>query len=85
MSAFPSLPLLQNELWHRLLKEYQEQGVLVEGPLSNLHPNEMHLSKPVKMKSRNPVSKGLIMEMCVLGVIVNFINTLGLTCKYVGC
>ena len=45
----------QNELWHRLIKEYQDKGLLVEGPLSNLRKNDMHLSKPVKMRNKkNP-------------------------------
>lgn len=41
-------------MWHRLIKEYQDQGLLVEGPLNNLRKNEMHLSKPIKMKPQIP-------------------------------
>lgn len=52
-----SLPL-QHYLWNRLLKDYQDEGVLVEGPLNNLHRNEMHLPKPSTRPSNNryPVS-----------------------------
>ena len=47
----------QHPLWHRLLKDYQDQGLLVEGPLNNLRKNEMHLPKPSKLyNKRNPVS-----------------------------
>lgn len=46
--------LSRNELWHHLIKEYQEHGLLVEGPLNNLRRNEMHLSKPVKMRKYIP-------------------------------
>jgi len=34
---------MQHPLWNNLLKDYQEQGVLVEGPLSDLHQIEMQL------------------------------------------
>ena len=58
-----SLPLLpppslfpQHPLWHRLIKDYQDLGLLVEGPLNNLRRNEMHLPKPSKLyNKRNPV------------------------------
>ena len=47
----------QHPLWNRLIKDHQEMGVLVEGPLNNLRKNEMHVSKPLKLyNKRNPVS-----------------------------
>ena len=51
---------MQHPLWNRLLQNYQEEGVLVEGPLSNLHRSEMHLPKPsTKLTNHwNPVSWG---------------------------
>jgi regulator of nonsense transcripts 1 len=52
--------LSRNELWHRLIKEYQDQGLLVEGSLNSLRRNEMHLSKPNKMKRNVPGSNSLI-------------------------
>lgn len=49
----------QHPLWSQLIKDYQEQGLLVEGPLSNLRRNDMHLPKPSKLyNTRNPVSAG---------------------------
>ena len=50
--------LAKHYLWHRLLKDCQDEGVLVEGPLNNLHRNEMHLPKPSTRPNnrRNPVS-----------------------------
>lgn len=51
------LPPPQHPLWSQLIKDYQEQGLLVEGPLSNLRRNDMHLPKPSKLyNTRNPVS-----------------------------
>lgn len=38
--------LAKHPLWNQLLKNYQDEGELVEGPLSNLHRSEMHLPKP---------------------------------------
>lgn len=50
------LTLTQHPLWNQLIKDYQEQGVLVEGPLNNLRKNEMHIPKPIKLfNKRNPV------------------------------
>ena len=54
----------QHPLWHRLLKDYQDQGLLVEGPLNNLRKNEMHLPKPSKLyNKRNPVSSYLPLSL----------------------
>ncbi|KAL5479333.1 hypothetical protein EMCRGX_G022843 [Ephydatia muelleri] len=47
--------LSRHPLWHNLIKDYQEQGLLVEGPLTNLRKSEMHLSKPSKLyNKKNP-------------------------------
>lgn len=48
----------QHPLWNDLLQNYQDEGVLVEGALSNLHRSEMHLPKPSTklVNHRNPVS-----------------------------
>ena len=55
LSLFP-----QHPLWHRLIKDYQDLGLLVEGPLNNLRRNEMHLPKPSKLyNKRNPVRHAL--------------------------
>ncbi|XP_065905889.1 regulator of nonsense transcripts 1-like [Dysidea avara] len=41
--------LSKQPLWHKLIKDYQEMDILVEGPLSNLRKNEMHLGKQPKL------------------------------------
>jgi regulator of nonsense transcripts 1 len=38
--------LSKQPLWHKMIKDYQDMGLLVEGPLANLRKSEMHLSKP---------------------------------------
>lgn len=51
---------VQHPLWHQLLKDYQTDGCLVEGPLNNLRRNDAALPKPsTKLGNRrNPVSVG---------------------------
>lgn len=47
--------VLQQELWNHLLTYYKEQGVLVEGALSNLKESMMQFSKPRKLvNTANP-------------------------------
>ena len=42
-----------------MIKDYQDMGLLVEGPLANLRKSEMHLSKPSKLINKfNPVREG---------------------------
>ena len=54
--------LAKHPLWNRLLSDHQEQGLLVEGPLSNLRSNDMHLPRPSKLyNKKNPVR----VHMCV--------------------
>ena len=66
-TPFPSLPLFllsppllssQQPLWHKLIKDYQDMSLLVEGPLTNLRRSDMHLSKPAKLINKfNPVRR----------------------------
>jgi hypothetical protein len=46
--------LSQNDLWKKLLVHYKEQAALVEGPLNNLKPTFMQLSRPSKVRPRFP-------------------------------
>ncbi|KAG0144315.1 hypothetical protein CROQUDRAFT_47486 [Cronartium quercuum f. sp. fusiforme G11] len=44
--------LSKHALWHHLLTHYKEKGCLVEGPLNNLQPSLVQLSKPRKPYNR---------------------------------
>ena len=47
--------LSKQPLWHKLIKDYQDMSLLVEGPLTNLRRSDMHLSKPAKLINKfNP-------------------------------
>lgn len=45
--------LSKQPLWHHLLMHYKEKGCLVEGPLNNLQPSLIQLSRP-RMPYRGP-------------------------------
>lgn len=47
--------LSQHDLWKRLLTHCKEQGALVEGPLNNLKPSYMQLSRPSKVARLVPL------------------------------
>ncbi|MBW0482268.1 hypothetical protein O181_021983 [Austropuccinia psidii MF-1] len=49
--------LSKHALWHCLLTHYKEKGCLVEGPLNNLQPSLVQLSKPRKPIDRAELIK----------------------------
>ena len=60
---------IQHPLWNRLIKDHQDMGVLVEGPLNNLRKNEMHVSKPLKLyNKRNPVGVFVLVGLMILTI-----------------
>ncbi|EGD82069.1 ATP-dependent helicase NAM7 [Salpingoeca rosetta] len=62
--------LSKQALWHNLLLHFKEQGVLVEGPLDQLSPYMMHLSKPRPLANKpgqNQLMNQMLYDMILPG------------------
>ena len=58
-----SLLLPLQPLWNALLTHYKEHGCLVEGPLTNLKPSMVQLSRPRKVgRAGGNLSRGSYLQ-----------------------